>query len=329
MNQSAPPLLPKDSSAGALFLYGSAGMKTAAIRARGLVKDYGSVRALRGVELDVERGEVFGFLGPNGAGKSTLIRLLLDLLAPTEGLVEVLGESPKGNPGLRCRLGYLPGELHMGARLTGREHLIYLATLRGGAGLDRIDELAERFGLDLDRSFRGLSKGNKQKIGVVQAFMHDPDLLILDEPTSGLDPLLQQEFLGLVRESGERGATVFMSSHVLSEVEAVVGRVAIIREGEIVDVDEVSKLRREAGQLVSFVFEGPVDLDAFSRVANFSPIMAEGRVLQGVLRGSPHELLRVAARFHVVRWSAKDRDLEELFMDFYRSTDSTGAVDAR
>jgi ABC-2 type transport system ATP-binding protein len=304
-------------------------MKTAAITARGLVKDYGSVRALRGVDLQVERGEVFGFLGPNGAGKSTFIRLLLHLLKPTDGSVEVLGESPLGNPALRSCLGYLPGELNMGARLTGREHLTYLAALRRGAGLDRMEELAERFGLDLDRSFRGLSKGNKQKIGLVQAFMHNPDLLILDEPTSGLDPLLQQEFLALVRESGERGATVFMSSHVLSEVEAVVGRVAIIRDGEIVDVDEVSTLRREAGQHVSFKFEGPVDLDAFSGVANFSQIKAEGNGLQGVLRGSPHELLALAARFHVVGWSAKDRDLEELFMDFYRSPASKGDSDAR
>ena len=262
-------------------------MKRAAITARGLIKDYGSFRALRGVDLDVEQGEVFGFLGPNGAGKSTLIRLLLGLLEPTAGTVQALGQSPLGNPGLRSRMGYLPGELNMGARLTGREHLTYLAALRGGAGLERIEELAERFGLDLDRSFRGLSKGNKQKIGVVQAFMHSPELLVLDEPTSGLDPLLQQEFLALVKESNERGATVFMSSHVLSEVEAVARRVAIIRDGEIVDVDEVSKLRREAGQHVSFEFDGPVDLDAFADVENFSQVIAEGNVLRGVLRGSP------------------------------------------
>ncbi len=159
--------------------------------------------------------------------------------------------------------------------------------------------------------------------------MHRPELLVLDEPTSGLDPLLQQEFLALVRESNEQGATVFMSSPVLSEVEAVVGRVAIIRAGEIVDVDEVSTLRREAGQHVTFEFEGSVDLEAFSRVVNFSEIIAGGNALRGVLRGSPNELLTVAARFHVVRWTAQDRDLEELFMDFYRSPSSKEAHDAR
>ena len=179
------------------------------IRTSGLVMDYGKVRALDGVDLEVERGEVFGFLGPNGAGKTTTIRILLDLLRPSAGRAEVLGTTPReGGPELRARIGYLPGDLTMNGRLTARALLTHLANLRAGAGADRIAPLAERFGLELDRGFRGLSKGNRQKVGVVQAFMHEPELLILDEPTSGLDPLLQREMLDLVLEAREKGATV-------------------------------------------------------------------------------------------------------------------------
>lgn len=288
------------------------------IETKGLVKDYGSFRALKGIDLSVEKGEVFGFLGPNGAGKSTAIRVLLNLLEPTEGSATVLGEAPSNNPNLRSRIGYLPGELNMAATLTGRNHLEYMAGLRGGAGSDRIEELAERFGLDLDKKFKGLSKGNKQKIGVVQAFMHNPELLILDEPTSGLDPLLQQEFLSLVKESQARGATIFMSSHVLSEVEAVVGRVAIIRSGEIIDVDEVKTLRKEAGQRIGFEFTTPVDRVAFAGIENLTDVTVEGNILRGILKGSPDALLKAASQFTVTEWKAQDRDLEELFMDFYR-----------
>jgi ABC-2 type transport system ATP-binding protein len=195
------------------------------IRTEGLVKDYGQVRALDGVDLEVRRGEVFGFIGPNGAGKSTTIRVLLDLLRPTAGHAEVFGLTPaNGGAELRQRIGYLPGELHLSGRVGAGTLLTRMAHLRGGRGADRVAPLAERFGLDLDRPVRSLSKGNRQKVGVVQAFMHDPDLLVLDEPTSGLDPLLQREFLDLVTEATDRGATVFMSSHVLSEVEEVAGR---------------------------------------------------------------------------------------------------------
>ena len=177
-----------------------------------LVKDYGDVRALDGVDLSVQEGEIFGFIGPNGAGKSTTIRILLDLLRPTSGTVRVLGEEPRaGGPRLRARLGYLPGELALEGTATARQLLEHLATVRGGRGADRIAPLAERFRLDLDRPVRTLSKGNKQKVGVVQALMHRPALALLDEPTSGLDPLLQQEFLALIREERDGGTSVFLS----------------------------------------------------------------------------------------------------------------------
>jgi ABC-2 type transport system ATP-binding protein len=298
------------------------------LRTEGLVKDYrtgsrrrgrGTVRALDGVDLEVRRGEVFGFLGPNGAGKSTTIRILVDLLRPTAGRAEVLGTTPlDGGAALRARIGYLPGELAMAGRRTAGEALRYLAALRGGAGAERIGPLAERFGLDLDRPIRGLSKGNKQKVGVVQAFMHRPELLVLDEPTSGLDPLLQREFLDLVLEARADGATVFMSSHVLSEVEDVAGRVAIIRAGRLVDVDDVRTLRHHAGQRVELTFAAPVPVAPFRELPGVHEVAVAGRTLTCLLRGEPDALLKAAAAHRVVRWSAQDRELEDLFLDFYR-----------
>ena len=289
------------------------------VRTRELVKDYGAVRALAGVDLEITRGEVFGFLGPNGAGKSTTIRILLNLLRPTSGTAEVFGAAPsEAGPQLRARIGYLPGELAMAGGRTAGALLDALADLRGGAGREQVAPLAERFGLDLDRPIRGLSKGNKQKVGVVQAVMHRPELLILDEPTSGLDPLLQREFLDLVLESRDAGATVFMSSHVLHEVEAVADRVAIIRRGRIVDVDDIAVLRRNAGQRVRFDFAEAVPAGTFVGLAGVSDVELDGTTLRCILRGEPDALLKVAAGHRVLRWSATDRDLDDLFLDFYR-----------
>jgi ABC-2 type transport system ATP-binding protein len=289
------------------------------IRTTQLVKDYATVRALDGIDLEVRRGEIFGFLGPNGAGKSTTIRLLLDLLRPTGGRVEVFGLDPvDAGPDIRRRVGYLPGELALSGRRTAGELLRQYAAMRGGAGRERIGPLAERFGLDLDRPVRGLSKGNKQKVGVVQAFMHAPELLILDEPTSGLDPLLQREFLDLVREANADGATVFMSSHVLKEVEVVAGRVAIIRAGRLVDLDDVHTLRRRAGQHVELTFAAPVEPSEFAHLAAVEDVAVDGTTLTCRLHGEPAALLDVAARHRVVAWRAVDRDLEELFLDHYR-----------
>ena len=294
-------------------------MTHAALTVEGLVKDYGRFRALHGVDLQVEAGEVFGFIGPNGAGKSTTIRCLLDLLRPTEGRVEVLGiDDLARHPEIRSRIGYLPGELSLDGRQTAREHLDYLCTLRAGRGQDRVAPLAERFGLDLDRPFRGLSKGNKQKVGVVQAFMHQPELLILDEPTSGLDPLLQQEFLALAREANVAGATLFVSSHILGEVEAIADRVAIIRDGRIVDLAGVSVLREKAGMHVSLTFADAVPLAALQALDELSELRVLDRSLTAVLHGSPDRLLKEAARHTVVHWASHDRSLEDLFLDQYR-----------
>lgn len=288
-----------------------------AIRTRGLVKDYGRVRALDGLDLEVERGEVLGFLGPNGAGKTTTIRLLLDLIRPSAGTVEVLGVDPRaGGPTLRARIGYLPGELGLPPTRTAGEYLHYLARLRGGA--PRLDALVARLGLDLARPLRTLSRGNKQKVGLVQAFMHAPELYVLDEPTSGLDPLLQQVFRDLVTEVVADGATVFLSSHVLAEVEQLTRRVAIIRAGRVVDVDEVAVLRERAGQEVVLTFAAPPPPGAFDGLPGVSDLVVDGASVRLSLHGEPDPLLRAALAWRVVRMRAQDHELEDLFLEFYR-----------
>lgn len=295
------------------------------IRTDGLVKDYGSTRALAGVDLEVRRGEIFGFLGPNGAGKTTTIRLMLNLLRPTEGTVEVFGTTPQqGRAELRSRIGYLPGELAMAGRQSAGHLLNHYASLRNGAGRGQIEELAERFALDLETPIRSLSKGNKQKVGVIQAFMHKPELLILDEPTSGLDPLLQRECLDLILEHQSAGATTFMSSHVLSEVEDIAERVAIIRKGEIIDVDDVGRLRHHAGQEVELRFAQPITVDEFAAIPGVDNPEVRGSTLRCRLRGEPDALLKTAARHHVIGWSAHDRDLEDLFLSLYRAPEGDG-----
>lgn len=304
-------------------------MNGPAISLRGLTMDYGSLRALNGVDLEVESGEIFGFLGPNGAGKSTTIRILLDLLRPTAGHAEILGvASHQATPELRARVGYLPGELSLPPDKTTGGYLRYLAALRGGAGADRIPGLAERFSLDLTKPIRSLSKGNKQKVGVVQAFMHSPELLVLDEPTSGLDPFLQREFLHLVRETNKAGATVFMSSHVLREVEEVARRVAIIRDGVVVDVDDVHALRRRAGQHIVLRFDQRVDPLWFAGLPDLEDVAVEGDTVRALLRGEPDAVLKAAAQHHVIRWQAQDRELEDLFFDFYRTTNTAAGGDS-
>jgi ABC-2 type transport system ATP-binding protein len=291
-------------------------MNRPVIEIAALVKDYGSVRALDGIDLEVREGEVFGFIGPNGAGKSTTIRILLDLLRPTAGRVAVLGEDPHaGGSALRARLGYLPGELALEEDATARQLLGHLAAVRSSAGSERIAPLAERFLLDLDRPIRALSKGNKQKVGLVQALMHRPELALLDEPTSGLDPLLQREFLDLIREERDAGTSVFLSSHVLSEIEGVADRVALVRDGRIVIVDDVAALRAAAGQRLEVTFEGPVPQAA---LAGVDELTVTGDVAQGVWRGAPGPLLAALAQERVVRLQLRDRDLEELVLDAYR-----------
>jgi ABC-2 type transport system ATP-binding protein len=300
------------------------------IQAAGLVKRYGRGRdaktALAGLDLAVEQGEVFGYLGPNGAGKTTTIRLMLDFIRPTAGSIRVFGEDPRDNASARGRIGYLAGDFVANGKQTGRELLTFLGDLRGGVSAKRVAELADRFDLDLSRRIGTLSKGNRQKVGLVQAFMHDPPLLVLDEPTSGLDPLLQQQFIELVRGAGGNGQTVFMSSHVLSEVQATCHRVAIVREGQLVTVANVDELREQAHRRVEITFAGEVAAAEFEALPSLRTVTvsaaAGGRsVLRALLSGSPDALVKTAASHEVVGLLAEEPDLEELFFSLYRRED--------
>ena len=297
------------------------------IRTEALIKMYGRRRGLAGLDLDVREGEVYGFLGPNGAGKTTTIRILLDLIRPTSGLATLFGESPRsGGPALRRRLGYLPGDFTVLGSQTGRELLTHLAHLRGGVAASRIDVLADRLDLDLSTRIGKLSKGNRQKVGVVQAFMHEPELLILDEPTSGLDPIIQQRFLELVAEARSAGQTVFMSSHVLSEVQQSADRVGIIRDGKLVAVEAVESLRRRAVRRVEIQFDEPVPLAAFSGLSDLRDVHIEGTTLRCRLAGRADGLVKAAAGFGVADLTVEEPDLEELFFTFYRGEEADDAA---
>jgi ABC-2 type transport system ATP-binding protein len=300
---------------------------TEPIRTEGLTKSYGRRRGLAGLDLDVRAGEVYGFLGPNGAGKTTTIRILLDLIRPTSGVATVFGETSRhGGPALRRRIGYLPGDFTVAGAQSGRELLAHLGHLRGGVPAGRIEALAGRLDLDLSTRIGKLSKGNRQKLGVVQAFMHEPELLILDEPTSGLDPIIQQRFLELVAEARAAGQTVFMSSHVLSEVQQSADRAGIIRDGRLVAVEAVESLRRRAVRRVEIEFDEPVPLEAFSSLPDLQDVRVDGTVLRGRLTGRPDGLVKAAARFAVASLTVEEPDLEELFFTYYRGGEAADAA---
>ena len=294
-------------------------MAEVAISTEGLVKRYGRNRGLAGLDLEVRRGEVYGFLGPNGAGKTTTIRLLLDLIRPTGGRATVLGLDPRRDGvALRRRVGYLAGDFVVDGRQTGRELLSFLGNLRGGVPQARIDQLADRLNLDLSRKIKTLSRGNRQKLGVVQAFMHTPELLILDEPTSGLDPFLQQQFAAMAGEAKDAGQTIFMSSHVLSEVQRTADRVGIIREGRLVTVERVETLRERAVRKVEIHFDTPVAAEEFAALPGVSDLRVEGTLVRCRLAGRADPLVKTAARHPVVDLLSEEPDLEELFFAYYR-----------
>lgn len=290
-----------------------------AIATAGLSKDYGAGRGVFGLDLEVQAGEVFGFLGPNGAGKSTTMRLLLDLIKPTSGSARVLGlDTGAESLEVRRRVGFLPGDLALYPKLTGRGVLDYLAQLRGGVD-DRVrDSLVERFEADLGRPLHQLSTGNRRKIGLIQAFMHDPEVLILDEPISGLDPLVQQSFHSLLAEVSARGRTVFLSSHTLSEVERVTHRLAILRRGHLVVVDSLENLRRVAVQRLEIEFHQPVDVAEFRGLPGVTQVEADGATLTVSFEGSADPVVKAAARHEVRALRPREDDLEEIFLRYYR-----------
>ncbi len=289
-----------------------------------LSKDYGSGRGLFELDLEVQQGEVFGFLGPNGAGKSTTIRLLLDLIKPTSGFARVLGlDVRKDSIEIRRRVGFLPGDLAMYPKLPGRVVLDYLAKLRGGVDSRVRDSLAERFDADLDRPIHQLSTGNRQKLGLIQAFMHDPELLILDEPIAGLDPLVQQSFHALLGEISAQGRTVFLSSHTLSEVERVTHRLAILRQGRLVVVDSLENLRKVAIQRLEIEFAAPVDGDDFRVLPGVTEVKVDGETVMVGFQGSADAVVKTAAAHEVLAIRPYDDDLEDIFLRYYRAEPTT------
>jgi len=291
----------------------------AVISTRDLTKAYGKQRGVNQLNLEVRPGEVFGYLGPNGAGKTTTIRTLLDFIRPTSGAAQVFGlDSHRDSMAIRRRVSYLPGELMLYEKMTGRELLAYFANLRGVADGDHTLSLARRLELDLDRPIRTLSKGNKQKVGLVQAFMGKPELLILDEPTSGLDPLVQQEFNQMVLETRADGRTVFLSSHVLAEVETVCDRVGIIRKGELLVVDEVKSLKARTLRTLDLTFAEPVPAEAFAGLPNITDVQTGGSHVHCTVNGPIDALIKAAARYEMVAIVSHEPDLEDIFMTYYR-----------
>jgi len=296
-----------------------AGSAPPVIATEALSKDYGSGRGLFELTLEVRRGEVFGFLGPNGAGKSTTLRLLLDLIRPTAGAARVLGlDTVADSLKIRRRIGFLPGDLALYPKLTGRTLLDYLAALRGGVKASVRDSLVERFEADVDRPVRELSTGNRQKLGLVQAFMHEPELLILDEPIAGLDPLVQQSFHALLAEVSAEGRTVLLSSHTLSEVERVTHRLAILRRGRLVVVDSLENLRRVAVQRLEIEFAEPLSGDVFRSIPAVTEVTGADRTLTVSFEGSADAVVKAAAAYQVLAIRPHEDDLEEIFLRYYR-----------
>ena len=297
---------------------GMAGEVSVVARAQALTKRYGRTLALDRLDLEIRSGEVLGFLGPNGAGKTTTLRLLMGYLRPTAGSAQVHGlDAWRDRAAVHARTGYLPGDLSLWPRLTGRMVTGHLARLRGIGHDSGTTDLAKRLDVDLDRPVGELSKGNRQKIGLLAALLGDPDLLLLDEPTSGLDPLVQQEFHHLLRERTNAGAAVMLSSHVLSEVERVADRVAIIRSGRLLMLESLTELRQKARHTVEVRFASPPPPDAFARVPGIRDVQLERDVLRCIMQGAVDPLIKALSRYPVTDLNSREADLEETFLSLY------------
>ena len=283
-----------------------------------LTKFYGKQLGIEDVDLEVQRGEVFGYLGPNGAGKTTTIRTLLDFIRPTRGAATVFNlDIRQSSVEIHRRVGYLNGELALYNDMTGEDLLKYLGNLRGGLDWKYVRELAARFECDLPRRIQGLSMGNKQKLGLLQAFMHKPELLILDEPTNGLDPLMQHQFYDLLTETKKEGRTVFLSSHILPEVEKVCDRVGIIRQGRLVTVETIESLKSHSVRQLEILFTGTVPKDKFINIPGVRDIVPQDNILTCTVVGSLDALVKAAAQFEVVNIISHEPTLEEIFMTYY------------
>ena len=289
-----------------------------AVRLEKLTKYYGAQRGVIDLDLEVMPGEIFGFLGPNGAGKSTTIRILMDLIRPTSGRVTVMGlDAQADSLALRRRVGYIQSDPVLYGNLSGRELISYIAGLRGGVDQRIVDHLVQRLNCDLSRRIDTLSLGNRQKLVVIQAFMSEPDVLVLDEPTSGLDPLMQEEFERMMDEVKSEGKTIFLSSHMLAEVEDVCDRVGIIRDGRLVAVEDVSALKSKRVRSIEIEFGGRVNPGDFGNLAGVQNMTVSDGSLRCDIVGSLDPLFKAAARYEVVNVTTRDPSLEEIFLAYY------------
>jgi ABC-2 type transport system ATP-binding protein len=303
----------------------------AIIEVENLTKSYGSKRGIAGVSFSVEEGEVFGFLGPNGAGKTTTIRVLMALLHANSGAARIAGlDCWKDSLQIKRLTGYMPGEPALDPNLTGGQILEYFAHLRGGVDQSYLKQLVERFELDTSRKFRQYSTGNKRKVVLIQAFMHRPRLLILDEPTSGLDPLNQQEFDRMVKEASDEGRTVFLSSHVLSEVEKTCTRVGIIRDGSIVRIGDVAEVKAIKRYEITITFAGPVPAETFKTLEGVADVetLDNGHAVRLAMQGSADAVIKAAANFPVVSLTSYEPSLEDIFLRYYEA-DAAPAKEAQ
>lgn len=301
---------------------GEAAAGRPSISLTGLTKYYGRDLGIEDLTFDVMPGEVFGFLGPNGAGKTTAMRMIVGLLRITRGSATVLGTDVATAPAsLRHRIGYLPGALALYGNLTGAEYLRFLARMRGRAMNQRINDLSERLNLDLTRHIHDLSKGNQQKLGVVQAFMHSPEVLILDEPTAGLDPIVQREFESMIDEAQQQGAAILLSSHVLSEVDHLAGRVAIVDEGHLLVVEDIATLKRRALRTIDLDFPQPVDTAPFARLDGVTEVRSRGSQVTCTVAGEETALLRQAVELGVLSVRTHEPSLDEIFFSLVQGGD--------
>ncbi len=294
----------------------------AVVEIRGLTKRYGTERGVEDLDISVEAGEIYGFLGPNGAGKSTTIRTMLDFQRPTSGSIRLLGlDSTKDSVAIHARVGYLPGDLQLFPKLTGQQHVDTFRQVRGGPPAAVVERLAVRFAAELHRPIRDLSKGNRQKVGLILALMHEPELLVLDEPTSGLDPLMQEEFARVLQEAAAAGRTVFLSSHSLDEVQRVATSVALIRDGRLVVTDTIENLQRQAPVRVRLRFAAPVDASTFRELPGVADVSADGNTVDLAVTGSVDAVVKAAARHETLDVRAEPADLEDLFRTYYATTE--------
>lgn len=304
---------------------------SAVIETHNLAKRYGQHVAVTDITMRVARGSVFGLIGPNGAGKTTVLRMLVDIIRPTAGSLTVLGQDPRtAGAALRRKIGYLPGELNLTDRVSGRTFLNHLAQVSGHVATGAIDTLAERLGLDMSRPVRELSKGNKQKLGLIQAFMHQPELLILDEPTSGLDPLVQREFLAMVREASTAGQTVVLSSHILTEIQHAADDVAVLADGRLVAHGDVASLRLTSVARLSAVITDSTEQALRARLGNL-PVLDDLEIepigtttiqrLTATVRGDMDAVVKALADFTIRDLTVEEPDLEESILELYARTE--------